>query len=252
MRGPTETVAKFGRRFKRAVHLAYPLAPNAARDPMGRRFLRHRYLQALNHPDLMGRILREGRPDTFEQAMDLAARYEADELNVLAQSKQCSTPQYGPQYERVEEPMDVNHLAQDNSEVNAYDGARPKRAIRGQQFPNQSNQPKSSMEHAAPIPSSYDQNKAIANIQRQVDGLAKQFTALMADRRSESQHQQSQHKNRQPPSSNRRDKTKFFPDQLEYTMDGRPICLYCKIPGHFKRDCRKKAAADSRRFQGGQ
>ena len=132
MRGPTETVAKFGRRFKRAVHLAYPLAPNAVRDPMGKRFLRHRYLQGLNHPDLMGRILREGRPDTFEQAMDLAARYEADEQNVMAQSKQCAPPQYGPQYDRVEEPMDVNLLDHDRTEVNAYDGARPKRAIRGQ------------------------------------------------------------------------------------------------------------------------
>ena len=161
-------------------------------------------------------------------------------------------PQYGPQYDRVEEPMDVNKLTQQTPQVNAYEGARPKRAIRGQQLSNQSYQSKTSAEQAAPVPSSHDQNKAIANLQRQMDGLTKQFTALMADKRSQSQSQQFSHTPRQPQSANRRDKPKFYPDQLEYTMDGRPICLYCKIPGHFKRDCRKKAAADSRRLQGGQ
>ena len=149
--------------------------------------------------------------------------------------------------------MDISLINPQNQEslsasasasINAYDGTRPKRPIRGQQHQHhQSN---------APSPSSYDQNKAIANIQRQVDGLAKQFTQLMA---RETNRQNAPPSSAPPPrfpNSRGGSKPQFFPNPLEYTMDGRPICAYCKNPGHLKRDCRKKAAADLRRPSGNQ
>ena len=262
IRGPTETISKYGRRFKRAVHLAYPLAQGAVHPHMAARFLKSKYLNGLNHPELMGRILREGRPDTFEQAMDFAARYEADEQNVRAQVAQCNQPL--ALADRVEEPMDVNiveHNYQSNEQqqdvaINAFDpldGTRPKRPIRGQQYQSQPSRSQNYQPQAVspPTPSFHDQNKAIANIQRQVDGLAKQFTQLMAreTRRPPPQAPQNSQP-RHPPSQG--SKTPFYSNPLEYTMDGRPICAYCKNPGHLKRDCRKKAAADLRRPSGNQ
>ena len=257
IRGPTESISKYGRRFKRAVHLAYPLAQGAVHPPMSARFLKSKYLNGLNHPDLMGRILREGRPDTFEQAMDFAARYEADEQNVRAQVAQCNQPL--SLSDRVEEPMEVNLVnhsypnaeSLDDTSINAFDGTRPKRPIRGQQYQASSNRNQQFQSQSPPTPSSYDQNKAIANIQRQVDGLAKQFTQLMA-RETRRPPPQVPRTNKPAFSSSQGPKPQFYSNPLEYTMDGRPICAYCKNPGHLKRDCRKKAAADMRRPSGNQ
>ena len=139
------------------------------------------------------------------------------------------------------------------SEINAYDGARPKRPIRGQQYHSQSSrgQQHHSQTSDAPTPSSYDQNKAIANIQRQVDGLAKQFTQLMA-RETRRPPPPAPRGNKPAYSNSQGPKPSLYNNPLEYTMDGRPICAYCKNPGHLKRDCRKKAAADLRRPLGNQ
>ena len=169
--------------------------------------------------------------------------------------------------------MDVNALHTPNppsehSSINAFGGARPKRPIRGQQYqadttsqphPRNSSPPPT---FAPPTPSQYDQNKAISNLQRQVSGLAKQFTELMASRTSpkanpthphpNQPHQQRSYNSYRGSMYNGNNKPRFFPSPLEYTMDGRPICLYCKNPGHLKRDCRKKAAADLRRPSGNQ
>lgn len=268
IRGPTETISRYSRRFKRAVNMAYPLPPGAVHPQMSSRFLRTKFLNGLNHPDLVGRILREGRPDTYEQAMDFAARYEADEQNVQSQIAQCNHPAS----DRVEEPMDVSAVTPYNVDVeqhsiNAFGGARPKRPIRGQQF--QQNHPQPSFtqsDTSPPVPSQHDQNKAIANLQRQVSGLAKQFTELMAAQTSTKHNNDNSNYPRQSNASyprqsnssyprqtnNNSNKPRFYPNPLEYTMDGRPVCLYCKNPGHLKRDCRKKAAADLRRPSGNQ
>ena len=146
----------------------------------------------------------------------------------------------------------------DAPSINAFAGARPKRPIRGQQY--QSSHADVAVPHhdsSPPTPSQYDQNKAIANLQRQVSGLAKQFTELMASRTSPKSQADSPSRSsnfRANGSNNYRgqnnNKPRFYPTPLEYTMDGRPVCLYCKNPGHLKRDCRKKAAADLRRPSG--
>ena len=263
IRGPAESIAKYGRRFKRAVNLAYPLAQGAVHPPMSSRFLKSKYLNGLNHPDLMGRILREGRPDTYEQAMDFAARYEADEQNIRAHITQCNQPLA----ERIEEPMDVNMLqytSQNGDQpteqhINAYDanhmhdGTRPKRPIRGQSY-QQGGHSQQQPAHSIPTPSSHDQNRAMANMQRQITGLFKQFTELMSTLTSNNSPRSSQKSQSRPQQSknNDYDKPRFYQAPLEYTMDGRPICLYCKNPGHMKKDCRKKAAADLRRTSGNQ
>ena len=162
--------------------------------------------------------------------------------------------------------MDVNALlpvspSTELDTINAFGGARPKRPIRGQQF-HQNPPPSSSLENNAPAPavtpSQYDQNKAIANLQRQVTGLAKQFTELMAAQTAPKNHndysspQRSSNNFRNSSRGHNQSKPRFYPAPLEYTMDGRPVCLYCKNPGHLKRDCRKKAAADLRRPSGNQ
>ena len=261
MRNPSESITRYSRRFKIAVQMAYPLAQGAVHPPMSNRFLKTKFLNGLNHPDLVGRILREGRPDTYEQAIDFAARYEADEQNVRAQVAQCNQPPP----DRIEEPMDVNVLhalppSPEVSSINAFGGARPKRPIRGQQYQSASQSPSTPRSSSPPpIPSQHDQNKAISNLQRQVSGLAKQFTELMASRTSSKINQDQSPPNHQRNSTSHRgnsyngnNKPRFYPTPLEYTMDGRPICLYCKNPGHLKRDCRKKAAADLRRPSGNQ
>ena len=269
MRNPSETITHYSRRFKIAVQTAYPLAQGAVHPPMSNRFLKSKFLNGLNHPDLVGRILREGRPDTYEQAIDFAARYEADEQNVRAQNAQSNQPSL----DRVEEPMEVNMLqnpteSMESPSINAFGGARPKRPIRGQQYQSSDHaSPTPQHDSSPPIPSQYDQNKAIANLQRQVSGLAKQFTELMASRtspKSNADHPQGPSNNYRGNGSNNNyrgngsnnyrtqntNKPRFYPTPLEYTMDGRPVCLYCKNPGHLKRDCRKKAAVDLRRPSG--
>ena len=175
--------------------------------------------------------------------------------------------------------MDVNMLqhnlpSSEGASINAFGGARPKRPIRGQQYhtsdnappQHQSSEPSPSHQSFGPSPSQHDQNKAIANLQRQVSGLAKQFTELMASRTSpknyadppipkSSNYKTNDSSNYRTSGSNnyrgqQSNKPRFYPNPLEYTFDGRPVCLYCKNPGHLKRDCRKKAAADLRRPSG--
>ena len=190
-------------------------------------------------------------------------------MNVRAQTGQAFPL---PEQERYEEPMDVSLIQthepalQPTSDINAFQPTRPKRAIKGQQFHSSPQSPPST-QYGAPTPSSADQNKAIANLQRQVSGLANQFTALMSrvsagDNVASQQHTSRSDNSRSfnaPTSAPRRQigrsqnaQVRTFPSPLEYTFDGKPICLFCKNPGHVKRDCRKKAAADARRFQGGQ
>ena len=171
--------------------------------------------------------------------------------------------------------MDVNMLRSQEStdaslsHINAFQSTKPKRAIKGQQHLQQGPSPPYASNYSAPTPSNYgaptpstsDQNKAIANLQRQVSGLANQFTALMskvsADNHSTKPNDYRQYQQRSQNYSTRQNdrsahaQVRTFPTPLEYTFDGKPICLFCKNPGHVKKDCRKKAAADARRFQGG-
>ena len=156
--------------------------------------------------------------------------------------------------------------AQPPAEINAFQPTRPKRAIKGQQYQSSPQSP-TPTQYGAPTPSSSDQNKAIANLQRQVSGLANQFTALMSkvsagnnvSTQQQNYRSSNSHSYNAPSSAHRRQpdrsqsaQVRTFPTPLEYTFDGKPICLFCKNPGHVKKDCRKKAAADARRFQGGQ
>ena len=199
---------------------------------MAARYLRLHYLSALNHTELVDRIWREGRPDTYEPAMDFAACYEADELNVKAHVGQCSRPQT----EHFEEPMDINATTlavRENvaADVNAIGGARPKRPITNQRLLHQPT-------NSPPTPSSHNQNTAIDNMQRQLNGWSKQFTALMSKITS-SQHQPTSANHLDPqfrrsPSrpSAPQQRPRFHSAPMEYTMDGRPTCLYCKNPGH--------------------
>ena len=102
--GAFETSAFFGRRFRAAAELAYPSQANGARNDDQNRIILKAYLKGLTEKFLKHRLIRDGRPETLEQAMSTMERYEADEIRVRMAEDEGTL-------ERYEEPMEVGAMA---------------------------------------------------------------------------------------------------------------------------------------------
>ena len=155
---------------------------------------------------MVERLIREGRPTTFTQAMLLIQEYEADDYRLhLALDEAVDG--------RQEEPM----------EVNAFHG--PSKA------------PSAPAPQAA-SPTKDEMAKDLTDVKRQMVGLTQQFTKLMATLQSSSSHQASRPQSRQKDRS----KQSTAATNNQSTINGQPRswCDYCQKWGHVSLDCRKR------------
>ena len=98
---PYESAAAYGRRFKKAVTLAYPGHKGEDYGALGNRLLKKTFIDGLSDHGIIERLLKEARPRTYDEALRAAVRYEADEQNLKAQFTAHNIPT------RHEEPMEV-------------------------------------------------------------------------------------------------------------------------------------------------
>ena len=200
--GAFDTSATYGRRFREAADLAYP-APLGGRNEDQNRLLLRNYMRGLKDRHMVERLVREGRPNTFTQAMLLIQEYEADDYRLhLALDDTLDA--------RQEEPMEVNafHRPSKNSSASSPQ---------------------------ADTPAKDETAKDITDVKRQMAGLTQQFTKLMATLQAPQARQAGQR-----PKD--RSKRPAAPSNNQSTINGQPrsLCDYCQKWGHVSLDCRKR------------
>ena len=198
--GGFDTSAAYGRRFREAADLAYPEPLGGRNEDQNRLLLRH-YMKGLRDRHMVERLIREGRPNTFIQAMVLVQSYEADDYRLhLALDDTVDG--------RQEEPMEVNAF---NRKPSNPSNASPSTA-----------------------PQATTSNAEMANdmteVKRQMAGLTQQFTKLMATLQSQNSKPKSHTKKAVPAKPN--------PSTIQ--GQPRSLCEYCEKWGHVALDCRKR------------
>ena len=220
-----ESTKDYGRKYKEAVDLAYPLTILSPQNDIADRYILGGFIRGLSDRKLAERLVRRGLPDTLDDTIKAALKMEDAEKGVKSMFKVAGR---NSQPTRQEEPMEIDAMASTTSTS------------------------------ASPL------EKEVANMKRQMTGITGQLTQILAafnnahitpparqpQRSAQPQSsaqpaQRSQHQ-RQPSS---RPQTSF-----EFSEDGRPICAYCQKKGHLRRECRKRASDLARRnqVQGGQ
>ena len=85
---------------------------------------------------------------------------------------------------------------------------------------------------------------ALDDVNRKVEGVAKQVTKMIAMWEKEERPQQRAPRRGAPQPNSRPG------NRLQFTDDGSPICLYCNREGHVAKQCRTKRAHREAREQG--
>ena len=224
-----ETTKDYGRRYRDAVDLAYPLSVLSPQNDIADRYILGGYVRGLLDRKLAERLVRKGLPDTLHDTIKEVAKMEDAEKGVKSMFKvpgPLPQTQAPPPPARQEEPMEIDALA-------------------GPQASN-----------AAPSPL----EKEVANMKRQMTGITGQLTQLLAAFTNahiapQPQAQAAPSASRAPrPQHHRQPAANRPPTNFEFSEDGRPICAYCQKKGHLRRECRKRASDNARRnqVQGGQ
>ncbi len=104
-----EGTASYGRRFSDVCDLAYP-ADN--RNPDQHRVMKIAYMKGLRDSHLVERLVKEGKPDTFLQAMNYVAQYTSDDYILNKALEGASSVDIS----RQEEPMEVGAVSQEISQ----------------------------------------------------------------------------------------------------------------------------------------
>jgi hypothetical protein len=109
--GAYETTASYGRRFRESADLAYP-SPGAGRLA-GRNedqtwLLLRSYMKGLRDRHVVERLIKEGRPEVYGDAMRLVSAYEADDYRLKRALDEGII-------ERGEEPMEVGAVSSKDS-----------------------------------------------------------------------------------------------------------------------------------------
>ena len=213
-----ESTKDYGRRYKDAVDLAYPLTIQSPQNDIADRYILGGFIRGLEDRKLAERLVRKGLPDTLDDVIKAALKMEDAEKGVKSM---FSVPGRTTQPTRQEEPMEIDAMA--------------------------------SSSRSNPVPSPLE--KEVANMKRQMTGITGQLTQLMAaltnthlERNQSGPHARPAQR---PPHQHQNDRP---PTAFQFSEDGRPICAYCQKKGHLKRECRKRASDLARRnqAQGGQ
>lgn len=205
--GPYETTASYNRRFRETADQAYPIPVRATtRNTDQQRLLLKAYMRGLKDRTTVERLVKEGRPENIQEAMDLVLQYDADDYRLKMALEDGIIG-------RHEEPMDIGAVSARANDTRA-----------------QSNEPTVA--------------KDLSEVKRQVSGLAKQFTQLMATIKQQhtSPHtpQPLMAQQVRPPTQA---STHNAPARNDRAPDGAPICHFCGHIGHVIKHCRKRQRA---------
>ena len=210
-----QTTKDYGRKFKEAVRLAYPTALDGTRNDIADRFIIHGYVRGLEDKELAKKLVRKGLPKTLDEAISAVEKLQAADQEVDNMFPTTTSTHV----HRREEPMDIGAVAGPSSAPH-----------------------KTSME------------ADMTNMKRQMGGLSNQFTQIMAaltnvlNQQAQPQQQQPQQQHRRAPAGAQ---STHPGTRFEFSEDGKPICAYCHKKGHLRRECRKRAADNARKNQGG-
>ena len=181
-----ESVAAYSRRFRDTADLGFP--PANRNDDQDRHLLRT-FMKGLRDRHMVERLVKEGRPDDLDEAIDLVAQYDSDDY-VLHRTLTGVAPQ-----PRDEQPMEIGGIYSAQQAVS----------------------------QATPPAARQDTSDNMQKLQRQVSGMTRELTKLVATIKQ----QPAPVREKQKPRS-----------RLRFTPDGKPICLKCNKPGHIKKECR--------------
>ncbi len=191
-----ETTAAYGRRFREAADLGYPVA---GRNADQQRILKEAYLRGLRDRLLVERLIREGHPATFAAAITLTQAYEADEYLV---TRALEGVDLGP---RREEPMEVDLTERQSVAVERDES--PQLAKLTRQVSGMSSQI----------------NKLIASQQQQ---------GQWVENRKGGSQQPPQPRTQRPQGPIQQSRSRLKWDQAT----GKPICIRCGKVGHIGKD----------------
>ena len=224
-RQPYETTAHYGRRFSEAADLAYPAAQRNADQ---QKTMLRRYMKGLGDEKLVLRLVQERDPADYLEAIEAVAKFESDAYQVYRAVNGVAPP------ERQIEPMDISAVSQRGA------SAAP---------------PRSNETH---------QQDRMESLERQISGLSREFTRMMAINRRDAQPARRENqrggsrrnelaRERRPEQQAPVRRRQYKP--IKFTDDGRPICLRCERVGHMKRECPlpagpSRSAGPSRQRQG--
>lgn len=212
-----ESSAAYGRRFRDAAGLGYPVA-NRNNDQ--HRMLLNAYYKGLKDRTIVERLIKEGHPNNFDDAIQLVSQYESDNYRLQKALDEVDV------VDRQEEPMEIGATSSRVSPV---------------------------VQPQCPTPVSYveEVKTDIGNLKRQVGGMTKQLTKLVAATGYTKGAQNTMNQPWKQPwkQSGRK------PSKYKFTADGRFICAFCNKIGHKQVDCyaRKRWAQQNQNVnQGGQ
>ena len=226
-----ETSAFFGRRFRAAAELAYPTDAQGARNEDQNRIIMKAYLKGISDKFMKHRLIRDGRPDTLEQAMTLMDRYEADECRIRMAADEGIL-------ERYEEPMEVGALAERKNPTasSSSDIMEMKRQITGltDQF----------TKLMATLSKDGARKKGSDNRPSHHKGQSSDPTGSQDQRRQRDQRQpqdQRRQRDQRQPQDQRRSGPTDEPNwEHTFVYTGRPGCEFCGKMGHTQDVCRSK------------
>ena len=212
-RQPYETTAHYGRRFSEAADLAYPAAN---RNIDQQRVMLRCYMKGLNDEKMVLRLVQEKSPNDYIEAIAAVAQFESDAYQVYRTINGMAPPET-----RTEEPMDISAI----SGAHATSYSAPSRD---------------------PGEDRWDR------LERQVTGLSREFTKLMAIQTRGAPAQPTRVRSaardapRGPPPRERYPPPRRAMKPTQWTETGQPICLRCDRPGHIKRECPQNRAPRDR------
>jgi len=214
-----ETSAFFGRRFRSAAELAYPTDAQGARNEDQNRIIMKAYLKGISDKFMKHRLIRDGRPNTLEEAMTLMDRYEADECRIRMAADEGILQRY-------EEPMEVGAMAESKypNSSSSNDISEMKRQITGlqDQF----------TKLMATLSKDGDRKKG-------ADKRPQHQKGQQPDQRG-SHDQRRQREQRQPQDQRRSGPTDEPNWEHTFVYTGRPGCEFCGKRGHTQDVCRSK------------
>ena len=227
--GSFENYLNYGRRYKRAADLAYPVYRDAVRPHTEEKLVVHHYLKGLKNTHVKQKIIRQGTPDTLAEVMAKVATFEAGNTRIeLAQERGLIEK---PSNGRIEEAMEVAAVEPPVGNAQQKEMCRMRRQMDGltTEF----------TKFAATLEGLKNKMEKQEILQEET---ARQASANLppypAPRRRANNHPQHQSSRGLPPRR-----------EYLFTESGLPICNYCNQEGHIARSCNVRQQARQQRNQ---
>ena len=167
-------------------------------------------MKGLGDEKLVLRLVQERDRADYLEAIEAVAKFESDAYQVYRAVNGVAPP------ERQVEPMDISAVNPRGASAAPFRDDRP------------------------------HQQDRMDSLERQISGLSREFTRMMAINRREAQPAPRENqrggsrrnelaRERRPAQQAPVRRRQYKP--IKFTDDGRPICLRCERVGHMKREC---------------